>query len=593
MRMGRRVKHRRAGLKLVLASWLGLASFSGCAPDEGAEDSRTPSRPAPQEDQGARELVQQLLTGEVTRYHYQFDLRTAQAVATLTWRVSTAGNCVSVPFALPGVSEVRWNDVVVSATPADGRLLACGPTSVAAGNTFTLTTKATVPLATMPGLDVGFSRRTSLANSEFSYLLGWLGECDRLGPCDDTPGRLAKYTVTVLHDAGTPVLCAGVRTVNASDTQTQCDLSQTPAPPYSALFVAADPAWRTSAAPFLHTAGVKLSFYEVPGGQLAASLDNPNDKASLGQFMRWLRLLLGPFPYGPELRVAGGPTAWQGFEHPANIMLNERLPQQRLGYTHPTLHVLMHEMVHQWAGNQTTPASTADYVWKEAIAEYLTYVFEDEERPAGEAAATRRVWDTSLGVPYYPRPLDNPTPPLSVLAPSVTGSGPMVLFLQLEPLIGRTALLDAIQIFLSHPAQRAQDVEQLRRDMEEASGVSLSAYFNAWVYGQGMPLGPMLSASFAPTGLGSATTVTVTQTPMIWAGYYYGGAVEVLVKGATQSRLVTAPFGVSPAGPTASVLVDLSEPVLDVVLDPEHRFLAFQDRYLQALTPPSPLGPVF
>jgi aminopeptidase N len=62
-------------------------------------------------------------------------------------------------------------------------------------------------------------------------------------------------------------------------------------------------------------------FYEVPGGHIKDALD----PASVAEFMTSLTELLGPFPYGNELRFAGAPTAWLGFEHPANIVLDERL----------------------------------------------------------------------------------------------------------------------------------------------------------------------------------------------------------------------------------------------------------------------------
>ena len=99
-------------------------------------------------------------------------------------------------------------------------------------------------------------------------------------------------------------------------------------------------------------------FYEVPGGKLASSLEKP----SVSAYLTWITTLLGPFPYGKELRIAGGPTAWLGFEHPANILIREDLPDLSMAYANPMMHVFMHEIAHQWAGDRSTIAAGADFV---------------------------------------------------------------------------------------------------------------------------------------------------------------------------------------------------------------------------------------
>ena len=107
------------------------------------------------------------------------------------------------------------------------------------------------------------------------------------------------------------VLCPG--TLTPGDTVTSCDLSGTLAPTYSGFGFASDPLWKRKA--FTTAAGIDVAIFEVPGGAIADTLE----KASVDAYLTWITGLLGPFPYGKELRLAGGPTKWLGFEHPANI----------------------------------------------------------------------------------------------------------------------------------------------------------------------------------------------------------------------------------------------------------------------------------
>ena len=109
--------------------------------------------------------------------------------------------------------------------------------------------------------------------------------------------------------AGTTVLCPGH--VTAGSTTTTCALDAPLAPTYSGFAIAAGTDWVRSS--FTEAAGVEVVFYEEPGGELAPALD----EAAVDAFLIWVTDLLGPYPYGDAIRVAGGPTTWLGFEHPA------------------------------------------------------------------------------------------------------------------------------------------------------------------------------------------------------------------------------------------------------------------------------------
>lgn len=503
-----------------------------------------------------------LINGKVKRYDYAFDLTAAMARSTLSIDVSPpGGDCFAVNCGLGLVDAPEWNSAPAASTLLDlGVLTLCGegvpggaPLSLAAGGTIKQKTF-------ISGLDIGFTRRKDKAGGQFSYLLSWVGGCDHFGPCDDDPAELAEFHFEVTHPSGSVVLCPGALT--KGDTLTKCDVAGTLAPTYSAFAIASDPLWARS--DFGSAAGVNLAFYEVPTGTIASSLDKP----SVLEFMTWITDLLGPFPYGSELRVAGGPTAWLGFEHPANIILQEDLPDVSGAYADPTMHVLMHEIVHQWAGDRTTLAATADFVWKEATAEYLSYVFEDEKRPPGEAAATLAYWDSiSAQSLHYPRPTDDPTPAVEAFYGDVYGPGPLILYVQLESMVGRAAVLAGVKAFLSSPG--AKGVNELQAALSMASGKDLAPYFNAWVFGEGAPEWPSFSVELSQ----QAGEVTVTLTQQNASGSLYGCAVEVEVHGASTSARALVDFGVDPKSAKATATIPLAEPLVDYTLDPDHRLI--------------------
>lgn len=501
------------------------------------------------------------IVASVAHYDYAFDLDTNQASSTLSLDVTQAGNCYAISSELDVLSNVTWNDQAASMASVQNDVLsACGG-GVPVGSTLTLGSEQVVPTFKYFGLDVGFSRKKNMAGGDFAYLLSWVGGCDRFGPCDDDPSRMASFHFDVKHPSTTTVLCPG--SVSASATNTQCDVSG--APTYSAFAIVADSLWERK--PYGTFAGVDLVFYEVPVGGLAKALD----KTNVGTFMDWITTLLGPFPYGNELRIAGGPTAWLGFEHPANIVLQEQLNELALGYQDGTMHVLMHEIIHQWAGDRSTLAEATDFVWKEATAEYLAYVFEEEKLPPMHAAATRAYWDgIALQSKHFPRPTDEPAPAVQSFYGDVYGPGPMVLYLQLEPLIGRAAVLAGIQAFLATPGARS--VQDLQKAMSDAAGKDLKPYFDAWVFGAGAPEWPTFAV--AATETGGEATVTVAQQNA--SGKLYGCVVEVEIKGATQTARVSVDFGLDPQSAKNTATVAFAEPITSITLDPDHRLIGWK-----------------
>jgi aminopeptidase N len=490
------------------------------------------------------------IVGRIKQYDYTFDIETGHATAGLAIAVAGPGDCFVASFDLPEARAATWNWSPASRlTVANGTIEICGE-PIAAGEPLAITVDLDVPKTVDGGpADIGFSRTQDGSGGEFTYLLSWFGGCSRFGPCEPDPALLAGYHFTVRHPANDVVLCPGE--LRPGTTTTECLLTGTLAPTYSAFSIAADPRWQRT--DFLTAGGVDVVLYEVPPATIAPGLD----RTFVAAFLTWITDLLGPYPYGAEIRYAGAPTVWAGFEHPASILLHQAAGD---------MHTFLHETVHQWAGDRTTIASVADFVWKEAIAEYLSYVFEDEHGSPSEAAFWLGDWQSfAVSASMFPRPTDDPLPALGSWYADVYGSGTMTLFVQLESLFGRPTVLDAIQRFLASPGARS--VGELREALELASGRDLRPYFDAWVFGAGRPEWPTFAV--ATSQVGDQVTVTVTQQNA--SHRLYGCRVEVEVRGAASSAIAVVDFGVAPTAPSASATVALAEPVVSTVFDPRGR----------------------
>lgn len=500
------------------------------------------------------------VTASVQRYDLSFDLEAMTSTSVLTLDVAApGGDCFSISSELPATAASFDATALdpLNVTHDGVQLHACGPSLAPGVHTFTAA--ATLVDHTFHGLDVGLSVTEDLAGNPFSYLLSWVGGCDHFGACDDDPSRLVELTYEIAHPAGTIALCPGKLT--AGETSTTCEVLGTKAPTYSAYAAMTNPGWVRT--PFVEAAGVDVVFYEADGGTIADSLD----PASVTAFLEWITDLLGPMPYGDELRFAGAPTVWLGFEHPANIVLLEDIDKVATSYEDTAMHVFMHEVIHQWAGDRSTLATTQDFAWKEATAEYLAYVFEDEQRPPAEAASSLEYWDLiSLQAQWHVRPTDMPAPAAHEFYGDVYGPGPMLLYVQLEPLIGRDNVLAGIADFLAQPGARS--VDDLRLALEAASGEDLEAYFAAWVVGSGAPTYPTFTVATTPDGNGNVV-VTVTQAPV--EGAPFPCAVEIDIVGATTEATVLADFGTNPAQDSTEVVIPFAEAVQDTLVDPRHK----------------------
>jgi aminopeptidase N len=503
---------------------------------------------------------------EVSHYDMTIDMTTLHARTRVDLQTTTDGGCLTIGFRPPAAGAVTIDgepagDVTVDVTRAE--LTACG-SGWPAGTPIELEVEYDVPETTWLGSQVGYSEWTDLSGGIFQYMVSWVGGCDRHGPCDGRPDRFATYRFDVTHAPNTEALCPG--DVNVLEPgHTACTFDHDGGPTYSTFALMTSPSWISQ--PIGVWSGVNVRFYDIQGSGTLDALEGDR----LAEQLAWMIDRFGPYPYGDELRLVVAPTYWAGFEHPGNIVLSEELATSTSSYANGLTHTTMHEIAHQWAGDHTTLADTYDFVWKEAMAEYLTFVFEDEHIAPDVARTTALAWkDWSTYSQFHLVPDERPA--LLQYYGDVYGPGPMILFRQLEVMYSRDAVLDAIAQLIGGDA-RAIGVADVQAALESTTGADLDGYFDAWVYGGGVPEYVHAVASWVPAAVGWDVSVQVTTADGVARGCAF--TVQVSAEsGATADLLFDlGPDGVNP-GP-----INIPDPAFipaGYVVDPYHECLVWK-----------------
>lgn len=534
--------------RLVTNLVLGLGAAAlgaGCVFDEVPDELAC-------EDGKCDDLEKLPLT--VTKYDYRVDLSTQNARATVQFIPDQTLGCVDMPYRAADPESVTINGKVVGAQTGGDRLKACGQ-PVSAGATSELAVDLPL-LEETDELQIGFTISTDSQGRPFQYALSWVHGCDMFGPCDTATDRFPRYQFTIDHPSNTSALCPG--SIVRSPGRTECRFDLGGGPTYSTFAFFASQSWSQSS--LGSWGGVATTLFDVPGSGLAADLDP--DMHS--RFMQMMQGLFGAYPYGSELRVATGPTQFAGFEHPGTILLSENLRGDSLR------HIMHHEIAHMWAGNETTLRGAYDFVWKESMAEYLSYVFEDEQVGGTVAGDTLRDWKSAAQfASFFPVPSNRPS--MFDFFGDVYGAGPMILFRQLEVMFGRPAVLDAIASLLKG-GEKAISVDDVRVALEQSTGADLDTYFDRWLIGSGKPNWPRVKVSHKKVS-GGQVEVKIQQL----GNETFGCAFFVELRGsAGQSKLVPFNLGVNGQG-TATSVATVPFEVTSTVLDPDVRCLVFDE----------------
>ncbi|MFK7927379.1 MAG: M1 family aminopeptidase [Myxococcota bacterium] len=418
--------------------------------------------------------------GEVVDYVYGFDAWSGAATATVSLDVELGGDCAQLDYLAPEPQACRFDGQEGTCTIQGDVLTVCGPEGVPQGSTLVVEVDLVVPKETYLSTDLGYAT-TALGGESDHYLLSWFGGCARFGPCDVDPATFATYRFEVAHQAGEMLLCPGE--LDPGDTLSTCTFELDGGPTYSAFGFAVSS--RLERVELGRAGDVDVVWYDHDGIRQSSEVDIDDIK----DFMSFMEELAGPYPYGDELRFFSWDSYWAGFEHPGNIAMNQNLtPVPTIYRDNPLLHTTLHEITHMWAGNQTTLASDRDFAWKEATAEYLTFVWEDDNE-MGERSL--QYWKVVAGLATTFAAPEDPELGLFDFYSNAYGPGPMILFRQLEVMFGRQAVLEAMTGFLGNGASTAS-IDDVQAALEVATGEDLEAYMNTWLRGSGEPAWPTI-----------------------------------------------------------------------------------------------------
>jgi aminopeptidase N len=513
---------------------------------------------------------------EFVAKHYDLavDLQSRAVRTQVNLAITSAGDCLDLP--LRSLPDSALIDGEAGEASYDGSTLTVCGQGWDEGTELLLEVSSTIADETWADTQVGHSITTDVEGNDFTYLLSWVEGCDRLGPCDNRPDQFASYRFDVTHPDGVTVLCPGV--LSPGPTNTVCTFEDFSAPTYSAMGIAASPSWQTSNLGTWGSANVTL--YDMPSSGLG-----PEIKSDVhDQFMTWMAERFGTYPYGDELRLFVGPTNWNGFEHPGNIALNDSLHRDFFRYSDNLTHVINHELAHMWAGNQTTLASTRDFVWKEAIVEYLTFVFEDEVQGWRIAAKTPAYWKKAGFYAEYFAVPEEPNIELVEFFGHVYGPGPMILFRQLEALYGREPIMSALGQLLGQ--QRPLSITDVEVALADAVGANLDTYFDKWLHGSGAPQWPSFRVDYVQNG--ASVDVTVSQD--VHPDGLFGAAFSVELRGADDAVFpIWFDMGVN-GSPSKSATVEPGFDVLSAVFDADSHTLARKSDLVRGTEPRPALG---
>lgn len=174
----------------------------------------------------------------------------------------------------------------------------------------------------------------------------------------------------------------------------------------------------------------------------------------------------------------------------------------------------IHEVMHQWFGNNVTPEYWSDLWLSEGPADYAERQYPSE---SGTETAFYNEWNsTAPGSATWTTPAANPsdTNPADLYGAHVYDRGGMALE-ALRTAIGPTAFLATMREWQVRYGGTSQGTEDFVALAEEVSGKDLTAFFQDWIYDANKPAWPgkfTLSLASTPSSGMVAPNSAVTYT---------------------------------------------------------------------------------
>lgn len=153
--------------------------------------------------------------------------------------------------------------------------------------------------------------------------------------------------------------------------------------------------------------------------------------------------------------------------------------------------LIAHEFAHQWWGNRVACAGWADFWLNEGFAEFMMSAYREHRFNRDEYdrdMELARMGYARIRAAGKDRQLAHRTPVAESQAggPIVYDKGALVLNL-LRYELGEKAFWRGVRLYTTRNFGKSVVTNDLQKAMEEAGGLSLTRFFEQWVYGAGMP----------------------------------------------------------------------------------------------------------
>ncbi|MGB0403385.1 MAG: M1 family metallopeptidase [Salibacteraceae bacterium] len=209
------------------------------------------------------------------------------------------------------------------------------------------------------------------------------------------------------------------------------------------------------------------------------------DYALAVEILDWFENKIAPYPY-QQLSNVQSKTRYGGMENAGCIFYHENSIDGNRG----SEDLFAHEIAHQWFGNS---ASEADWhhVWlSEGFATYLTEVYKQETK--GEEAFQKGMLKAKQRVLAFEKKypgtatIDTSIVNLNQLLSPMTYQRAAWILHTLRGVVGEDAFWNGVRNYYNKFEYSNAMSNDLKEELEKASGKDLGLFFNQWLYQPGM-----------------------------------------------------------------------------------------------------------
>ena len=294
----------------------------------------------------------------------------------------------------------------------------------------------------------------------------------------------------------------------------------------------------------------------------------PGAFSQAGEIVRYFASLVGNFPY-EKLAHLQSSTRFGGMENATAIFYDDAA--FRTGRMNEGL--IAHETAHQWFGDAVTEREWPHLWLSEGFATYFAALWTehahgDSAFHAAMASIRSTVLADPVDVPTHPVIDTVPRELLSLLNRNSYEKGGFVLHM-LRRQVGDSAFFGALRAYYASYRDGTVLTDDLRQEMERASGQSLGWFFDQWLRRPGYP---ELDVTWSSDPSSQQVTLDIVQGSRFGA-YRFPLTVELRgANGATERATVLVP-----AEPRARIALPRSARPLTptaLVVDPNVELLA-------------------